>query len=490
MIKQLSSILLLALLTLPLSNQAAEASKEATQKITISTNKAARMGAADAKGKVIVPFVYDYVDEINSNPGYFIVGVNSKTSRNSPPFDVGVMNAQGKLIVPMKYAGIEYDRDFKRFKVTLDTNVDSTKRGFLDANGKVIVPVIYDELSRISNMGSEPTNIAKLNDKFGYINIVTGKVLIPFEYDMLNVEALNTNAQGLGLATAQKNKKWGVISTDNKLVAPFDFDYIGDIRSTGGSLAELNGKLVQIKFKDNQYLGTSEVATEYSSNFVPRPAASINPKPFDGLYAAVDYPTMKSTVDAWKSNELKWAAIPSLQIDGDKAYVAFGQFGGFDLLLPNELAAAKQKDGFILMHDTEDIKGKKVSAKFLKFTQKESLMFCDTCESLNLPSRWRKVQTVKPPEFVGIGVAIDKTDPQAFISIKEVLNGGAADKAGLKSGDLITKIDDMDTQENSLAKATAMIRGAAGTPVNLSILRNGKPLAKPVVVTRGLVKIN
>ncbi len=103
MIKRLTSIFLLVLLTLPLSNQAAETSKDATQEITIATNKAGRMGATDANGKAIVPFIYDYVNKIDSYPDHFIVGVNSKTSRNTPPLDLGVMDAHGKVVVPVIY---------------------------------------------------------------------------------------------------------------------------------------------------------------------------------------------------------------------------------------------------------------------------------------------------------------------------------------------------------------------------------------------------
>jgi hypothetical protein len=63
MIKRLTSIFLLALLILPLSNQAAETSKNAAQKITISSNKAGRIGATGADGKIIVPLEFDYIGE-------------------------------------------------------------------------------------------------------------------------------------------------------------------------------------------------------------------------------------------------------------------------------------------------------------------------------------------------------------------------------------------------------------------------------------------
>ena len=459
--------------------------KVSVEKFSVSTNKAGRMGASAANGKIIVPFIYDYVYKLNGGD-YFIVGLPSKNSQSTPPLDMGIINAQGQLIIPIKYSGIDYDRNFKRFKVRLDIAENNSKFGFIDENGKIVVPVIYEDLERISNMGSEPTNVGKLNGKFGYINLITGKVMIPFEYDRLSVGEHNTDAQGIGIAAAQKNKKWGVLSTNGKILAPFVFDYIDDLHVSGDGLAELNGKVVQIKFKDGHYFGTSEVTAQYSANFRPRGAASINPKPFDGLYTAEDYPSMKSAWDALRNNKLRWAAIPSIQINGDKAYVAFGQFVGFDLVLPNELNVSKQKNGFTLMTDVDDEKQKKaVSTKFLAFTQKDDVMLCDQCAAFSLPARWLK--TVKPQEYVGIGVAINK-EYLAPVTVAEVLKGGPAEKAGLKAGDLITKVDDKAVYNFTLDDVTSWLKGKPDSLVTLTVLRNDKLLPKPLLVRRGLIK--
>jgi PDZ domain/WG containing repeat len=518
---------------------AKEAVINADNQLIISTDKAGRKGASNANGKTIVPFKYDYISKIERSP-YLLVGLPNPKAGGSEPYVYGVVNQAGKLIVPVQYAGVNYDDDFKHFRVILDAPNNATKLGYINVNGKVVIPVIYDYLERISNMGGEPTNLAKLNGKYGYINIVTGRILIPFEYDSLHIDSLNIDMNGQGIVVAQKNKKFGVLATNGKILAPFEFDKIGDISYAKFkdieadikiAIAEKNGELVELKFKNNQYLGVSEsskpINIEYSSNFVPRRVSSINAKPLDGMYAATDdYPDMKAAWNAAQANKLRWVAIPSVQIENGKAYVAFGQFDeGMSVLMPNELQATYQKNGFTIFDDMEDASGKRVPKTSFKFTEQNGVMICSECASYDMPVRWHKVQTKKSAAFVGIGVAIQKrqSDPftvgyagedvspevrekllkaqktnsianginqDAYIEVIEVLKNGPAEKAGLKNGDLISQIDEMVTLEISIAQATNAIKGAAGTKVKLYIVRAGNPLPKPIVVTREPVKIN
>ncbi len=64
-----------------------------------------------------------------------------------------------------------------------------------------------------------------------------------------------------------------MLSADGKIVVPFEFDSIAENfklfefdsdgnmhKGKGGGMAQLNGKLVKIRFKDYQYIGTTDVA--------------------------------------------------------------------------------------------------------------------------------------------------------------------------------------------------------------------------------------
>ena len=195
---------------------------ENTDTPKIFADQSGLFGATDASGKIIIPFKYQWVEQIEDLDNLYFVGVTSPTSRSSLGLDFGVMNDQGKLIVPIKYSVIIYDSFLKhRFKVFLDANVPSTKIGYLDENGKVIVPPIYDELRGISYKGSKPTYIGTLDGKYGYINVVTGKVMIPFEYEELKISSQETDEQGNGVVAARKKELYGLITTNNVEVCPF-----------------------------------------------------------------------------------------------------------------------------------------------------------------------------------------------------------------------------------------------------------------------------
>lgn len=89
------------------------------------------------------------------------------------------------------------------------------------------------------------------------------------------------------------------------------------------------------------------------------------------------------------------------------------------------------------------------------------------------------------------GKAITKTSIGAefsqvsgFLYVISVIKGGPAEKAGLKSGDVIEYIDTKASRDVSLYDATQLVSGATGTTVALRVLRAGeKP--QTIKVTRG-----
>ncbi|STX27606.1 carboxy-terminal protease [Legionella beliardensis] len=78
--------------------------------------------------------------------------------------------------------------------------------------------------------------------------------------------------------------------------------------------------------------------------------------------------------------------------------------------------------------------------------------------------------------FAGIGIEI--TQEQGLLKVVTPLIDTPAYKAGIKAGDYIVKLGSKPTQGLSLTEAVNLMRGEAGTPVSLVILRKGvnKPL--------------
>lgn len=86
--------------------------------------------------------------------------------------------------------------------------------------------------------------------------------------------------------------------------------------------------------------------------------------------------------------------------------------------------------------------------------------------------------------FAGTGIVI-QADPQTkLIDVSNVVPDGPADKAGVQQDDVITAIDGTPTKGLSLEQASGRLRGKAGTQVQLTIERDGKPLPAPLAITR------
>ena len=82
--------------------------------------------------------------------------------------------------------------------------------------------------------------------------------------------------------------------------------------------------------------------------------------------------------------------------------------------------------------------------------------------------------------FEGIGAELGK-DEAGNIVIIAPLKGYPAEKADLRPKDIIAKIDDTPTTDFSVNDAVKRIRGAAGTEVRLTIVRDGVPFEVKIV---------
>jgi carboxyl-terminal processing protease len=87
-----------------------------------------------------------------------------------------------------------------------------------------------------------------------------------------------------------------------------------------------------------------------------------------------------------------------------------------------------------------------------------------------------------------VGVGIDITQEDGLIKIVSPIEGSPADRAGLKTNDLITKIDDTAVKGLSLNDAVKRMRGEPNTQVTLTILRRDESRSFPVTITREEIK--
>ncbi len=88
--------------------------------------------------------------------------------------------------------------------------------------------------------------------------------------------------------------------------------------------------------------------------------------------------------------------------------------------------------------------------------------------------------------FVGVGIEI--TQEEGLIKVVSPIEGSPAFRAGLKTNDLITKIDDTAVKGLSINDAVKRMRGEPNTKVTLTILRKDEGRSFPVTITREEIK--
>ena len=90
-------------------------------------------------------------------------------------------------------------------------------------------------------------------------------------------------------------------------------------------------------------------------------------------------------------------------------------------------------------------------------------------------------------EFGGLGIEITAED--GFIRIVTPLDDSPAHEAGLMPGDLVTRVDGESVQGATTGDAAKRIRGRPGTPVTLTIRREGEEAPLEFTIVRDIVEV-
>ncbi|MDR0588407.1 MAG: S41 family peptidase [Burkholderiales bacterium] len=90
-------------------------------------------------------------------------------------------------------------------------------------------------------------------------------------------------------------------------------------------------------------------------------------------------------------------------------------------------------------------------------------------------------------KFGGLGIEV--SGESGAIRVVSPIEDTPAFRAGIKSGDLIVKIDETVTRGLPLAKAVDMMRGKPGTKVKLTIARESEPLPLEIIIRREYINI-
>ncbi len=220
-----------------------------------------KYGIVDKAGKVIIPFEYErlYSFEnglaaalkekdgkwgfINQKNEWVIKPqFNSGTSFNSFDFAIlsenymhGCIDRTGKITIPLEYSIIYPPSNVTTPMVVVKKN---NKTGFMNpVTGKVIVPLKYDEVKDFK----EGLAVVKLDKKYGCIN-PSGKEVIPLIYD-------DAYAFSEGLLKVQVGDKYGYLDKTGKVVIPIQFKYAAEFLGGGAYVKAMDNRSYMIDKK-------------------------------------------------------------------------------------------------------------------------------------------------------------------------------------------------------------------------------------------------
>lgn len=103
------------------------------------------------------------------------------------------------------------------------------------------------------------------------------------------------------------------------------------------------------------------------------------------------------------------------------------------------------------------------------------------------PDFYQDLQVQTKGEFGGLGIEITIKD--GLLVVVAPMEGSPAEKAGVKPGDIVVKIEGRFTKEFSLVDAVKRLRGPKGSPITISISRKGSSDLIDITIIRDVIAV-
>ena len=116
------------------------------------------------------------------------------------------------------------------------------------------------------------------------------------------------------------------------------------------------------------------------------------------------------------------------------------------------------------------------------------LQSLDPYSSYMNPELFKSMQTDTKGEFGGLGIEIGMES--GVVKVIAPIPDTPADKAGIKAGDYIVRIDGKQVQGKSLMEAVKLMRGPVNTNIKLTIRRKGNRKALEFNIKRKIIEIS
>lgn len=145
--------------------------------------------------------------------------------------------------------------------------------------------------------------------------------------------------------------------------------------------------------------------------------------------------------------------------------------GTNSILTSQVQAKIKELTGYIHLYYYEDVDQEKLSDG----------LYAGLVEGLGDPysgyftkEEYENLQISATQNYYGIGAGLSQDKDTMQVTISHIYEGSPAEQAGLKEGDTIVKVDDIEGTSMELSELVTHIRGEEGSSVHLQIYREGE----------------
>ena len=111
----------------------------------------------------------------------------------------------------------------------------------------------------------------------------------------------------------------------------------------------------------------------------------------------------------------------------------------------------------------------------------------DPHSSYLVPDDYQELQAGTSGEFGGLGIEVGMED--GFVKVIAPIDDTPAQRAGVEAGDLVIRLDDTPVKGMSLSDAVKVMRGAPGTDIVLTIVREGMDRPIRITITRDVIRV-
>ena len=103
------------------------------------------------------------------------------------------------------------------------------------------------------------------------------------------------------------------------------------------------------------------------------------------------------------------------------------------------------------------------------------------------PDSFKNMQTETSGEFGGLGIEVSME--AGVVKVISPIDSSPAEEVGVKAGDYIVKIDDIQVQGKTLSEAVELMRGPVGSDIEITVRRRGERKALIFNITREVIQV-